>query len=125
MKKALNSGFRKDKNLKKGIFLMLIVTVLNGLGQLGFKMGMDVYSGVLGVFTNIPLLMGLALYGVSMILATYALKFGDLHILYPMISLTFIWVLLLSLFVLQEPIGVLDVAGIGLITGGVILIRGT
>lgn len=120
-KKRLNPA-KKRKLILKGLALMLIVTILNALGQLGFKIGVDNYSTFWGLITNYPLLIGLAVYGISMILFTYALRFAELHIIYPFLSLTFIWVLILSSSVLNEPIALLDFAGVVMIIGGVSLI---
>ena len=52
--------------------------------------------------TNLPLLSGLVLYGLSTVLLVLALKDGELSLLYPVIALTYVWVTVLSLVILHD-----------------------
>ena len=45
----------------------------------------------------------------------YALRHGELSILYPLIALGYVWVALLSVFVFHETMNPLKVAGIAII----------
>ena len=74
------------------------------------------------LLTNYPLWTGLACYGVSTLLMVLALRDGELSLLYPVISLTYIWVMFLSVLVLHEPLTQWKVAGISLICLGVALL---
>lgn len=107
------------------IILVVIVTVFNAVGQLFLKIGMTRFvPTVVGIVTNIVLILGVVLYAISMLIFVSALKKAPLSHLFPFMALTFIWVLLLSAFFLKEPVTALDTAGIILISGGVALVGG-
>lgn len=79
----------------------------------------SLFDTLIGILTTLPLFAGYSMYGVSMILLVLALRDGELSQLYPVISLTYVWVCFLSVFVLHEPVNVFKVAGILLIVFGV------
>lgn len=72
--------------------------------------------------TNLPLWMGLAMYGISTGLLILALRDGELSLLYPVISLTYVWVTILSVAVFHEQFSFYKLAGIGVICLGVALL---
>ncbi|MBI5085985.1 MAG: hypothetical protein HZB13_15480 [Acidobacteria bacterium] len=74
------------------------------------------------LLTNIPLWTGLSLYGVSTGLLILALRDGELSLLYPVISLTYVWVTLLSAVVFKESVNAFKLAGIAVICSGVALL---
>lgn len=78
--------------------------------------------GIVQVITNLPLIAGYALYGLSLVLLSYALRHDELSSLYPLISLTYVWVLLLSVFLFHEPLTLVKVVGVLTIMGGVAVI---
>lgn len=71
------------------------------------------------LLTNVPLWLGLALYGISTGLLILALRDGELSLLYPVISLTYVWVTILSIFVFHEAANPFKLAGVGIICLGV------
>ena len=74
----------------------------------------------LGVITNMRLFIGYGLYGVMTFLMALALKGRELSRLYPIIALTYVWVTILSLFVLPgEHLNFFRTVGIAFIVGGV------
>ncbi|NUN01165.1 MAG: EamA family transporter, partial [Bryobacteraceae bacterium] len=75
--------------------------------------------------TNAPLLAGLSLYGISTLLLVLALREGELSLLYPVISLTYAWVTVLSVFWLGETLNVFKVVGILIIVSGVAMLGRT
>jgi uncharacterized membrane protein len=75
-----------------------------------------------GILTTLPLFAGYSLYGVSMILLVLALRHGELSRLYPVISLTYVWVCLLSIFYLHEPVNLYKAGGVALIVIGVMVL---
>ena len=77
---------------------------------------------VTALLTNYPLWAGLACYGVSTILLILALRDGELSLLYPVISLTYVWVVALSVVAFHEALNVWKVVGVGLICTGVALL---
>ena len=76
-------------------------------------------SLLVGLLTNFPLLGGMALYGVGAALMVVALRHGELSVLYPLISLSYVWVAVLSVMVFGEMMNVYKVTGICAIMAGV------
>jgi drug/metabolite transporter (DMT)-like permease len=77
---------------------------------------------LLALATNYAMWLGLACYGISTVLLVLALRDGELSLLYPVISLTYVWVILLGALVFHESINVYKGAGVILICGGVTLL---
>ena len=69
--------------------------------------------------TNYHLFGGVALYAIGTTLFIPALKGGDLSVLYPFVSLSYIWVSLLSVKFLGERMNKFKWLGIALIIIGV------
>ena len=89
------------------------------------KMGADytvAHPGIEGMMTNLPLLAGYALYGVATILMVLAFKDGELGVLYPIISLSYVWVTLLSPVFFHDTINAFKVVGVLTIIGGVAIL---
>ncbi len=107
--------------------LVFCCTLFGGVAQYLFKRGtapafLAVQGGTIhwmALLTNYPLWAGLACYGVSTLLMVLALRDGELSLLYPVISLTYIWVMFLSVLVLHEPLTVWKAGGVSLICLGV------
>ena len=71
------------------------------------------------MFTNLPLFLGYCLYGVFAGLLVYALRYGELSILYPVIALTYVWVSIISVVMFHESMNLMKVVGVILIVTGV------
>lgn len=104
------------------IVLVIICTFMTSSGQYFIKLGTNAFSNTLISILNFNLVWGFVLYGLGAIILIIALKYGELSVLYPFISLSFIWVFLLSIFLLNEQISVLNWIGLGTIVVGVSLI---
>lgn len=102
------------------VLLVILCTALTSLGQLFFKFGADklVFS-FMPLVTNVPLITGILLYGAGAILLIIALKGGELSVLYPLVSLGFIWVSFLSAEFLGEAMVPIKWAGVIAIIIGV------
>ncbi|MBN1503136.1 EamA/RhaT family transporter [Candidatus Woesearchaeota archaeon] len=110
-------------NNKIGIFIMLFCTILTSLGQLFLKIGVDRFTAnIVEIITNYWFWGGILFYGAGAILLIIALRYGELSLLYPVVSLSFVWVTLLSAKFLNETISALNIYGIVIILGGVSLI---
>ena len=75
--------------------------------------------GLMGYLTNLPLLGGYCLYGLSTVLMVFALRDGELSILYPLVALTYVWVTILSVLFFHESLNVLKLCGIAIVVTGV------
>jgi uncharacterized membrane protein len=72
---------------------------------------------------NRKLMLGVLLYGLSTVFFIMALKLGELSVVYPLTSLSYIFVALLSLYFLKEKMNWYKWTGIGFIILGVILVK--
>ncbi len=107
----------------KIVLLVLFCAILGAFGQVFFKLASGSFSlSVDGILKNWRFMVGAFLYASSAILFVYSLKQGNLSILYPLIATSYIWVALLSFFFLKEAVSLLNVAGIGMIIAGIVLI---
>ena len=122
---------------KRALLLVFSCTVIGALAQILVKQGTaqlgahitlgDVVhnpslfvSFCMGVITNFKLFIGYCMYGVNTFLMALALKGRELSRLYPIIALTYVWVVILSLFVLpDEHMNFFRCIGIAFIVGGV------
>lgn len=107
---------------------MFTCTLIGAVAQILMKMGGNHLSGhsVGEIFANpalflknLPLFSGYFLYGLSTVLLVLALRKGELSVLYPIISLTYVWVLMLSTFVFNEYLNIWKISGVLLIMMGV------
>ena len=84
------------------------------------KVGMNHFQmTVPALLANYPLIAGYILYGVNTGMLVLALREGELSLLYPIISLTYVWVTLLSYLLLHEPPNFFKNIGITTIVVGV------
>ncbi len=103
------------------IILVALCTLLTASGQYFLKKGAEHISD-LSTVISAPFIIGCLLYGLGAILLIIALKYGELSVLYPVISLGFIWVTLISVFILHEHFTIINGAGIASVMIGVALI---
>ena len=105
-------------NLKSGIFLMTLSSLLTVIGQLLWKFGAEANT----VNDFILIFIGFACYGFGSLLMIYALKFGELSILYPVMSTSYIFAIIIGYFYLNEAINIYKIIGTLIILLGVALI---
>ena len=112
--------------LFKGIVLMLFCTLFTAFGQLFLKYGSQRFSWTWsGIVLNPPLLVGLMLYGIGSVLLLIAFRHGALSVLYPFVSLTFIWVFLIAMVFFGESLNSFKINGIIMIIFGITFIGGS
>ena len=105
---------------RRSIALVFLCTLLGAAAQLFFKRASEHFSlNLIDDVTNVWLIIGLLLYGAFMLLMVVALQHGELSMLYPIISLTYVWVTLLSYTLLHEPPNLFKNVGITVIVVGV------
>ena len=73
----------------------------------------------MGLLTNFPLIGGCLFYGLFTIAMVLALRDGELSMLYPIIALTYVWVTLLTYWLLKETPNIYKNLGIVTIVIGV------
>ena len=111
--------------------LILISVCLGVFGQLSMKYGTNQIGTIdftqplqflLQAFTNLYVLAGLALYAISSVLWIITLSRVDLSFAYPLVSLGYVLVLVLSASLFKEKILPVHYFGVLLIIAGVIFI---
>ncbi len=107
--------------------LILIATVIGAFGSLFLKMGSanlsrNLLKDILNIFKNYKLLIGVGLFAFSSVFYIYALSLSDLSLVYPITSLTYVWVSFLSIKFLNERMNSYKWVGIVLIIAGVFFI---
>lgn len=102
------------------IFLVVLCTVFTSFGQYFIKQGAVSIVGIYSIL-SLPLVLGLVLYAIGSILLIIALRKGDLSLIYPFVSLSFVWVALIGVFLIGESISLVHIFGIGSIFLGVVL----
>jgi multidrug transporter EmrE-like cation transporter len=103
------------------ILLVACSTLISAAAQVLMKIGMTrvTHLGVLALATNIPLVAGYALYGVFCLMMILCLRQGELSIIYPIISLAYIWVTVCSYFLFHDTVNRFKVTGIACVIVGV------
>ncbi|MBS3053482.1 MAG: hypothetical protein J4469_03195 [Candidatus Aenigmarchaeota archaeon] len=109
--------------ISKSVLLVVIATLFTTVAQLMFKLGSGAegfYFGPLPI--NITIIAGFLSYAVAAFIFIRALKGSELSVLYPVWSLSFVWIFLVSLFILNESVSIFNWFGILLIITGVSLV---
>ncbi|MEM3127227.1 MAG: EamA family transporter [Candidatus Woesearchaeota archaeon] len=105
------------------IGIVLLCTILTSSAQVSWKYGADkLVIEPTALLLNYSLWLGFLFYGMGALLLIYALKYGELSVLYPVIATSYIWVALSSAFLFAEPLSLVKISGILTIVFGVSLI---
>ena len=109
---------------RQSVGLVCICTLFGVAAQYFIKTsGMQIGNGgLMAILTNLHLWTGLTLYGIFTMLLILALRDGELSLLYPVISLTYVWVTILSVLVFHEQMNFFKLSGIAVICAGVALL---
>lgn len=103
------------------IILVNIGNILGAVGALFFKLASNTIT-FKNFFKSRKLMLGLIIYLSSAVLFIFALKGGELTILYPMVATVYVWVSLLSVWILKEKMNLYKWLGIVAILIGVSLV---
>ena len=118
------SGQDQARARRKGVALVFGCTVLGAAAQILMKTGANhmAHHGIAASLTNLALLGGYALYGISTLLLVLALRDGELSLLYPVIALTYVWVTILSFVIFHDRVNPFKITGIVIIVIGVAIL---
>jgi len=108
--------------LVQSMVLVFIASVIGSFGAVFLKLGAANLTGSLWSFLNWRLALGVALFLGSSAFYALGIKGGQLSVLYPMVSLGYIWTLVWSRIFFQESMTKQKFAGLGLILVGVFLV---
>lgn len=102
------------------IILTIISSLCAATGQIGLKLGsMKLERNLASLMKNYALITGVFFYGLSSITFIIALRGHELTVLYPLGSLNYVWVSLMSMKLLKEKMNMYKWLGILLIIIGV------
>ena len=105
------------------IGLVIVASIVGALGPIYLKKGAKNFKFDFKVLiTNYALMLGVLFYGSATIIFIPALRGGELSVLYPFISLSYVWVSLLSVKMLKEKMNKFKWLGVLIIIIGVSLI---
>lgn len=117
----------------KNYLLIIVSVLLNASAQLFIKRGMTTIGSVtlsangisslaLKAITNMPIIMGMLAYAVSILLWMIVLSRVNVSIAYPFLSIGYIFTAVFAFFLFNEPFTVQKILGILIICLGVILL---
>ncbi|MCK4521085.1 MAG: EamA family transporter [Nanoarchaeota archaeon] len=105
------------------ILMMVFCTVLTSAAQVFYKKGSALLSfNLMSIITNYNILIGLILYITGGVIMIYAFKHGEVTVLYPVITLSYVWVSLLSVYFFNEIMTFYKWLGVIVIIIGIIFI---
>ena len=110
---------------RRAALIVACCTLLVAVAQLLIKIGANRLSHaglmdtLIGIFTIPPLFAGYCLYAIFTVLFVYALRHGEVSVLYPLIALGYVWVAILSAVVFHETMNPLKIVAIAIIVTGV------
>jgi drug/metabolite transporter (DMT)-like permease len=105
------------------IILIIIGTFFTSIGQILLKKSSTTIVRSIKVnLTNYILLLGVGVYFISMLFNIYALKGAELTVLVPITSLSYVWTILLSLFIFKESMNKYKWVGLFVVLFGIVII---
>jgi len=107
---------------RRAILTVFGCTLLGAAGQILMKLGANTLgpsNSPLDMLLTPAIFFGYVLYALMTVLFIFALQHEELSILYPIISLTYVWVAGLSVVFLSESLGMIRILGVLTIVLGV------
>ena len=104
------------------MLLVFAASIIGSFGAVFLKMGAARLDGSVLSFVNSRLVLGVTLFLGSSVFYAFGIKGGELSVLYPMVSLGYIWTLLWSRLFFNEPFTRNKFLGLGLILLGVFFV---
>ena len=121
-----------DKMEMMALILVTTAAVMGGIAQVLLKRGINTVGKMTVMemakqfikitFTNPYVFVGLSIYVISTVIYLAALSRGDMNVIYPIISISYIVAAVLSVFFLNEKMTLMRWAGVFTIVVGVVMI---
>ena len=107
--------------LTLGFILLIVVSLLTATGQICFKKVAVLESSFFRKFLHPVFLLGVIFFVCGPVISSLVAKVMDFSIIYAMTSLNFIFVLLLSRWILKEKIDYFKIIGVCIIITGLLI----
>ena len=104
---------------------LLVGILLGVLGQIALKAGAERSAGIVAQFLDPFTIAGFAVYTLAAVFYIVAIKRIPISLAFPSVSLSYVAVAIIAHTVWGEPLGLPQLAGIALITGGILLLHQT
>jgi multidrug transporter EmrE-like cation transporter len=102
--------------------LVLVASIFGSFGAVFLKMGSEkLKTSILNVISW-QAALGVGLFLLSSVFFVMGIKNGELSVLYPMVSLGYVWTLLWSRLFFKEPVTTQKFLALGMILTGIVLI---
>ncbi|HTP36096.1 MAG TPA: EamA family transporter [Candidatus Acidoferrales bacterium] len=108
--------------LVRSMLMVFGASLIGSFGMAFLKMGAERTTKSIWSFVNTRLVFGVVLFLGSSVLYVAGIKGGQLSVLYPMVSLGYIWGLVWAKIFFNEPLTRQKFAGLGLILVGVFFV---
>ncbi len=102
-------------------YFILVIMTLSGAIASFFLKKASAFDNLFSMLKNINLYIGGCLYLVSALLNIYVLRYLDYSVVLPLTSITYVWTMVISYFILKENITKNKIAGVVLILIGNII----
>lgn len=111
---------------RNALIAIALATVIQVIGQFLIKRGTGelgtnptLFETAIGMFTIPSIFFGYVMYGLFTVVMVWALRRGELSLLYPVMALSYVWVMILSILWLREPVNAPEILGVAVIVSGV------
>lgn len=104
------------------MLLVFIGSIIGSFGAVFLKLGAAKLHGGFWKLFNLQLAVGVALFLASSVFWVLAIRHGELSVLYPMVSLGYVWTLFWSRLFFREAFTRQKFMGLGLILVGVFFV---
>jgi multidrug transporter EmrE-like cation transporter len=112
------------------LYLILLSVLLGAAGQVLVKFGAvnlnfnneNFFNIFLSILTNIPVMSGIIVYGISFLIWIKVLSKVELSYAYPMVSLGYVLIIIFSYFIFKENVTITRIFGVVIIIIGVIIV---
>ena len=104
------------------MLLVLVASIIGSFGAVFLKMGAEKLKKSLFHIFSWQAALGVGLFLLSSVFFVMGIKHGELSVLYPMVSLGYVWTLLWSRIFFKEPVTAQKFVALGMILTGIVFI---
>jgi multidrug transporter EmrE-like cation transporter len=102
--------------------LVLVASFIGSFGAVFLKSGANRTHSLWSLLLNPRLALGVTLFLLSTVFYLMGIRQGELSVLYPMVSLGYVWTLVWSRLFFKEPFTREKFLGLGLVLFGIVLL---